>query len=135
MIDLSEWKTEYSVGNKTLDTQHQRLLKLCKRISDYQCDCTKSSIETFHAILNDLHFYAEKHFEIEEDVLRRIGYPHLNDQKKDHDGYCERLVGFMLSAMNGDIDKSSLQVYLEKWWIDHILISDMQYRSYLTQND
>ena len=76
-----EWKPEYSVGSKTLDIQHQKLLMLCKRVSDYQCDSSKRSIETFHSILNDLAFYAKKHFQTEEDVLRLNGNPKLDEQK------------------------------------------------------
>lgn len=131
MIDLSEWKPEYSVGNTTLDYQHQKLLQLCKHVSQYQCDGTKASIETFHSILSELAFYADKHFELEEDVLRRVGYPRLQEQIQEHDAYREWLTEFLCVAMHGNIDKSTLQNYLEQWWVGHILDSDMQYSCYL----
>lgn len=131
MNDLSEWKAEYSVGNPTLDLQHKRLLDLCKRVSTYQCDQSKTSILAFHGILNDLAFYASKHFETEEQVLRQIGYPKLSEQKEQHDGYSETLVDFLLAAINGNIDKCALQNYLEGWWINHILVSDMEYSDFL----
>lgn len=131
MIDLSAWKPEYSVGNRTLDMQHKRLLELCKRVSNYQCDKSKAGIDAFHVILNDLVFYATKHFEIEEQVLREIGYPKLSEQQQEHDEYSEKMVDFLLAAIGGEIDKTSLQAYLEKWWIDHILVSDMEYSDFL----
>lgn len=132
MADLSEWKPQYSVGNTTLDSQHQKLLRLCKRVSEYLCDGTKASIETFHSILSELAFYADKHFELEEDVLRRVGYPHLQQQIQEHNAYREWLTEFLFVAMEGNIDKSSLQNYLEKWWLTHILDSDMQYAAYFS---
>jgi hemerythrin len=135
MIDLSEWKPEYSVGNQTLDLQHKRLLELCKRLSAYECDMSKHSIDAFHVILNDLAFYASKHFETEEQVLRQIGYPKLPDQKKEHEQYGEKLIEFLFAAMNGQIDKTTLQDYLETWWINHILVSDMEYSNYLKQGN
>lgn len=131
MSDLSEWKPEYSVGNRTLDSQHKKLLELCKRVSSYECDRSKASIDAFHAILNDLAFYARKHFETEEQVLRQIGFPKLSEQKEQHDGYSEILVEFLLAAIGGTIDKSALQNYLENWWINHILVSDMEYSDFL----
>lgn len=134
MTDLSEWKPEYSVGNRTLDLQHKKLLALCKRVSSYKCNRSKASIDEFHGILNDLAFYASKHFETEEQVLRQIGYPMLSSQKEQHDGYSETLVEFLLSAINGNIDNTALHDYLEKWWINHILISDMEYSAFLKEN-
>ena len=133
MVDLSEWKPEYSVGNRTLDSQHQKLLQLCKCVSQYLCDGTKASIETFHSILSELAFYADKHFELEEEVLRRVGYPHLQQQIQEHNAYREWLTEFLFVAMYGNIDKPSLQKYLEQWWISHILDSDMQYTDYLNK--
>lgn len=127
MPDLSEWKPEYSVGNRTLDLQHQRLLALCKRVSSYMCDGTRASVDAFHVILNDLAFYAKKHFETEEMVLAQIGYSKLSDQREEHDAYREKMIEYMFSAMHGSIDKVSLQDYLETWWIKHILVSDMDY--------
>ncbi len=134
MPDLSEWRPEYSVGNLTLDIQHQRLLALCKRVSAYEFRRDKSSLEEFHSILNELASYATKHFQTEEDILRRVGYPGLADQKREHDAYSENLVEFMFDAINGEPDKASLLSYLESWWIDHILVSDMAYRAYLLRN-
>lgn len=81
--------------------------------------------------MNDLAFYARKHFETEEQVLRQIGFPKLSEQKEQHDGYSEILVEFLLAAIGGTIDKSALQNYLENWWINHILVSDMEYSDFL----
>lgn len=134
MIDLSVWKPEYSVGNQTLDMQHMRLLELCVRVSNYQCDKSKASMDAFHVILNDLAFYATKHFETEEQVLRQVGYPKLSVQQQEHDEYSDRLVEFLLAAIDGEIDKPALQDYLERWWIHHILVSDMEYSDFLKHN-
>lgn len=134
MIDLSVWRPEYSVGNQTLDLQHKRLLKLCERVSSYQCDKSKASIDAFHVILNDLAFYATKHFETEEQVLQQTGYAKLSVQKMEHDEYSDKMVEFLIAAIGGDIDKVALQRYLESWWVNHILVSDMEYSDWLKQS-
>lgn len=131
MPDLSDWRPEYSVGHLTLDTQHQRLLALCKRVSAYEFRRDKQSLEEFHNILNDLAAYASMHFQTEEAVLKAVDYPALAAQKQEHDAYSESLVEFMFDAIHGEPDKLRLQRYLETWWIDHILVSDMAYKTYL----
>lgn len=133
MIDLSEWKPEYSVGNTTLDSQHKKLLQLCKRVSSFQSDGSKESREAFHSILSELAFYADQHFALEEDVLRRVDYPQLPAQIQEHNAYREWLTEYLFIAMNGNIDPSSLQHYLEEWWLKHILLSDMEYAPYLSK--
>ena len=107
----------------------------CKRVSDYQCDSSKRSIETFHSILNDLAFYAKKHFQTEEDVLRLNGNPKLDEQKGLHNEYESRLVDFLNAAMSGEIITEPLQEFLGKWWVNHILTSDVQYRNHTARKN
>lgn len=133
MLDQAEWKPEYNVGDEMLDAQHRKLLQLCKRVSQYVCDGSKASIEAFHSILSELAFYADKHFELEEDILRRVSFPGLEEQLSEHNAYREWLLDYLFLAMNGEIDKVPLQSYLEAWWIKHILVSDMQYKNFLLQ--
>ena len=64
-------------------------------------------------------------------MLRRVGYPLLEQQKQEHDEYSEKLVNFLCDAIAGTIDRDSLEDFLGKWWVGHILESDMQYAGYL----
>lgn len=134
MTDLYEWNADYSVGSKTLDTQHQKLCELCKQISDYQCDGSERSLDVFRAMLNDLMFYIDKHFQTEEDALRFTGYPKFEEHKKEHEAYKKQIAEFLGAAMARQIDKDALQGLLGKWWSNHILVCDMQYRSSVTKN-
>lgn len=121
----------YSVGHKALDEQHKKLLQLCRKISECQQENTLESIEKFHAILNDLAAYAGMHFHCEEEILIQTKYPLIDGQIADHEGYREKLTDFLVLASTGLIDKSGLSQYLETWWINHILESDMQYKRYM----
>lgn len=67
----------------------------------------------------------------EERVLHRIGYPSLLRQNIEHKEYSERLVDFLCAAIDGRIDRETLEAFLGKWWVIHILGSDMQYVSYI----
>jgi len=57
--------------------------------------------------------------------------PLLEQQKQEHDEYSEKLVNFLCDAIAGTIDRDSLEDFLGKWWVGHILESDMQYAGYL----
>ncbi|MBL8430208.1 MAG: bacteriohemerythrin [Dechloromonas sp.] len=135
MINSYEWKPEYSVGDETLDTQHKQLLKICKHVSDFRCDGSKNSVLDYHSILNDLAFYATRHFEAEEALLRRVGYPALEKQQTEHAEYNETLVNFLYDAINGKVDRDTLEGFLGRWWVNHILLSDMHYSDYVKQLD
>ena len=121
------WLSNYSVGNETLDRQHQKLLNLCNQAIDCMESDDLESRGNFHLILNDLVDYTEKHFSTEEAILRHYGYPSLEAHRSEHMAYQVKLTDFLLEATLGNIDKSALYHYLSEWWREHILVSDMQY--------
>lgn len=127
------WKESYSVGNATLDEQHKILLKLCNLISLCEQDNSPESLKSFHLILNDLADYADTHFRTEEELLIQANYRWVAEHIAEHLAYSEKLTEILYAATVGVIDKSGLARYLEKWWVDHILGSDMNYKSYLLQ--
>jgi hemerythrin-like metal-binding protein len=131
MLDLLCWKNEYSVGNTTLDNQHKNLLKICKMISLYELDGSRESIGNYQSILNDLADYAGTHFHTEEEILTQANYPLIEDHAAEHMDYIDKLTDFLLSATHGVVDKQGLAQYLDAWWINHILESDMAYSHYL----
>lgn len=129
MGSTNEWQPMFSVGHPLLDEQHRRLLALAQRASACLADSSGESAGEFHLILNDLMEYARQHFRSEEQLLREFGYAGLAAQLAEHQVYLDRLVGFMTAAMDGIIDKQGLQQYLVEWWMRHILVSDMQFRT------
>lgn len=131
VLDLFEWNPSYSVGSITIDQQHKRLLALCKKLTNLPIDNSTEGKAVFNSVLKDIAFYASKHFESEEDTLRAIGYPKLGEQRSEHNEFNEQLDNFISTAANETLDRDLLKNYLEKWWINHILHSDMQYSSHL----
>lgn len=125
------WDESYSVGHPTLDSQHRRLLRICNELADCVEFNTPDSDSRFHEILNDLADYAREHFATEETVLKRLGYPHLKEHEQDHFTYIEAFTDILAHASRGMLDKAGTLLFLAKWWSDHILVTDMQYRSYI----
>lgn len=130
-MPLPEWNPEFSVGSKMLDDQHKVILQLCASIHNL----TRSDpeyLDKLHIALNDMSAYAEKHFAEEERILAEIHYPDIKSHRSEHMNYHESLTQLLFDAMQGNVEVSKLSEFLETWWIDHILNSDMKYKPYLT---
>lgn len=125
------WNPAFSVGNRELDEQHQRLLRICQHLDAFIEDDTAVGVEQFHIVLNDLSEYANQHFKTEERIMRNCGYPSLAEQTSEHNNFQEQLAGFLLDATNGYLNRKELRQFLIQWWQDHILESDLLYAPYL----
>jgi hemerythrin-like metal-binding protein len=83
----------------------------------------------FHDILHQLNQYARDHFKAEEDLLRKYQYSGLDGQLAEHHAYVEQMTAWTFAASMDSVDMLGVQHYLGAWWRDHILLSDMQYKS------
>jgi hemerythrin-like metal-binding protein len=126
---LVHWDASFSVGNHLLDSQHQKLLHLCNQLAE--C-ATKRPVDAqfrFHDILHQLTQYARQHFQMEEGLLQKYDYAGLADQQAEHGAYEEKMADWAFSATMDTLDMQEVQRYLAVWWRDHILITDMQYKT------
>lgn len=130
----SNWHQEFSVGHALLDEQHKGFFSLCRKAEACQHDRTREGIERFHELLNELVNYANRHFAIEEKVLASCRYPNLEAHRLEHEIYREKLTDFVIRATFGELDSDGLLGYIADWWQQHILQSDMKYRSYMLES-
>lgn len=129
-----EWRAEYSVGIEELDSQHRRLLGLCQRISACPIQRTPDGYEILRFILKDMSRYAYEHFRTEEQILRDMHYPDLEQHLSEHRLYESRLAEFLASLKAQEVDPGQLAKFLGHWWVGHILHSDMRYAGHHKQN-
>ncbi len=126
------WDESYSVGHVVLDNQHKKLLRACNELALCADEDSPSSNAEFHEILNDLSKYAREHFTTEEQILKDIEYPGLEAQVEEHFQYIEQLTRILTQATMGLLDKKGTLRFLLAWWKEHVLESDMQYKSFFT---
>lgn len=129
MTENFAWSAEYSVGNDVLDRQHRRILDLCVQVRTL-APSQPSYSERLHDILNEMSRYAIEHFKTEEALLGKVDYPHVGEQQHEHLEYHEGLTNLLMDSMTGVPDRERLRAFLEDWWLDHILLSDMKYKPY-----
>ena len=124
-------ETEHSVGHPLLDEQHRTLLSICHQLAGLSADETPHAEGGFLDVLGELARYADTHFETEESLLKKHGYPELTDQIGEHDEYRARMTLFLRNARHGVLERSRIQAYLVDWWLGHIANTDMKFRGFL----
>ena len=131
--DSFQWSPEFSVGNQMLDAQHKKILTLCADIE--KISRSKSGYaEQLHGLLNEMAVYARTHFKTEEALLEMYHYPDLELQREEHLQYLEDLGEILNESLEGSPEPTRLLFFLQNWWIDHILYSDMQYKAFISVN-
>ncbi len=123
------WTADYSVGHEVLDRQHKQILDLCVKVRDLN-EADPTYLEQLHDILNSISSYAIAHFKTEERVLREINYPDIAEHAQEHLHYQEGLTNLLMDAITGVPDLGRVRSLLDNWWGDHILQSDMKFKSY-----
>ncbi|HJW73769.1 MAG TPA: bacteriohemerythrin [Geothrix sp.] len=124
------WNDSFSVGVAKLDGQHKRITEIINLLMDEPKDGFDS--RTVEQILNQLTEYVHNHFETEEKILADLGFPDLHLQHEEHKEFRLELADLCMQAIHGYASiPANLNLYLREWWVDHILVKDMQYRPFL----
>ena len=63
-------------------------------------------------------------------MLLEVDYPDIDTQKAEHASFQELLTELLMDAVEAPPDADKITKFLEDWWIEHILNSDMQYKAY-----
>jgi hemerythrin-like metal-binding protein len=127
-----EWSDKFSVGVPILDRQHRMLLSLVRDAADMVMQKDGNEAK-FSAVLNEMQRYADVHFQTEEALLERFGYPDLSGQREEHHSYLETLAEMEAALHSGSIPRIEVHDFLLKWWYEHVLIEDMAYKDFLVE--
>ncbi len=129
---LFEWNDSYSVNVKKIDLEH---LKLVEMINDlYRALLSSEPPDILDNILNRMVEYAAVHFENEEALMERHGYPLLGVHKKEHETFVEKLIEYLKKRKNGELTLSvAIPRFLKEWLIGHIAGSDKECARFLNQ--
>lgn len=120
-----EWTDSFSVGNEKMDEQHKGLMVLINMLDD--ADMTGP-------VLDQLQIYVDEHFRDEERLMEEAGYAGLPAHRKQHAAFEEWLESVQQVQRRAEVAallRESVQDYLKKWLVDHILVSDQAYTPHL----
>lgn len=124
------WKDEYSVGVAMFDEQHKGLVDLINSLA------RDSELEgkNQRKVLDSLDRYVKEHFRAEEALMRERQYPRLEEHRIEHKDFEDWLEGVKLSyrfTAAHDTFVSTVNTFLRNWMVNHILKTDMDYKSLL----
>lgn len=126
---METWNDTYSVGVREMDEQHKRLLGYIGALGEL---LVTEDNELMHELLARITDYGRQHFEAEEHLLGKHGYP-LEGQKAAHGSYIEWMAETNFKAIEGTLVLRDIYDYLRRWWTTHILGDDMQYKDFLNR--
>lgn len=130
------WLAEYSVGDATLDAQHQELIKLMNELHTLLHEpAVAQSDERIETIFGGLAAYIVHHFAYEEQRIASAGYPEekLAAHRHEHDALVKQVRQYQRRVLAGEhqILKELLPYLYGEWLINHICQRDRDYMPYL----
>ena len=132
MATYFKWTEGMSVGESSIDSQHQRLLSQVNKIAD-AISFGATSKEVNEAI-DFFDKYTEEHFAYEEEYMKKHNYPDLEEHKREHQNFIKNSSTFKEELKSG-IDPRELildvETYVGQWWMKHIGKADKKYHDFI----
>jgi len=127
------WRSQFSVGNDLIDSDHQYLLEIINRAEV----CLKAvNAVALTSVLDELAHYGKSHFEREEIVAKAVGYPNADSLHLSHTALVEQLKQFHegMDANWTQKDVAKFTTFLRDWLIQHVIKEDMLMKPWLTKH-
>lgn len=129
------WNDEYSVGDATLDAQHQELIRLMSELHALLQTPQAADEQQAERIFEGLAAYIVHHFAYEEQRMADAGYPvdKLAAHRAEHQALIRHVQDYHARVSAGDLDglRDLLPYLYGEWLIHHICQNDQDYTSYL----
>jgi hemerythrin-like metal-binding protein len=122
-MSILPWSDMLSVGVKAIDRQHQTLIDILNQFGE-QVDKRAGDWEE-SVTLSRLVAYTETHFAFEEALMRKAGYPGMEDHVEEHRQLFQQVADIMTRVTSGEKpDPQELMIFLRDWLSTHILVTD-----------
>ena len=120
-----KWHDDYNINIPNIDSQHRRLIDLINELAQAKEDKKDSQIHG--KILTELVAYTQTHFKEEEDFMKEINYPGLQEHEAQHKILINQVIDVLQNYKRGYTDISDKVLYiLNSWLINHILKRDKE---------
>jgi hemerythrin len=129
--DYVVWDDVYSVENTVIDDQHKILVAMINDLFQMNQDGAAATKASFAKAFSKAGEYAQTHFNEEEKILEKAGYPNLAEHKKQHIFFMSEVWKEFAVFNEGNGAPVGLARLLKKWLLTHIAVVDKQYVPYL----
>lgn len=122
---LFTWSDELSVGNRLIDDDHKKLVKMVNDFHDALVEGHGN--EVVGKVLHNLVIYTREHFAREEAEMQRIKYARYLAHKEEHDKLLREVAELQGSFQSGRAMLSiKVSKFLRDWLQTHIKQTDQQ---------
>lgn len=121
-----EWRDEFGVDVMQMDEHHQTMFEMGAHLVRAMKD--SGSGENLDEAMTFLVKYARYHFQEEEEILKKFGYPDYKKHKKAHKRLLDELLDLRHRLESGNLPpERELIDFFQEWVTDHILDMDLKY--------
>ena len=126
IMDFVTWSDKFSVEIPSIDEQHKKLVAVINEL--YNAMKTGKTKEQMGKIVKDLVDYTKYHFSYEEKLMEKAGYKDIEEHKKQHVAFVEKITKTYDDYKNGKLIMSiDICNFLQDWLIHHIQGTDQKY--------
>ncbi len=121
---LMSWTQDLETGIKVIDDQHKRLVEFINELDDA---CRTGNADETNHVMEGLLNYTVTHFEFEESLQEKAGYPFLKAHQRIHELFMKKVAAFRERAGKGENVAPELLTLLQGWLVNHIKGEDRDY--------
>lgn len=121
------WDPSLATGNEQIDAQHQTLFELANRLHGATTGETADP-EAVQDAVYGLADYVLEHFEAEEALMLRLGYPGAGSHRGLHEVLAADTMRLVAAHFNGDPHAAArIGPFVAKWLREHIAKEDQRF--------
>ena len=125
------WNSLLSTGNPELDVDHGMLVRLFNRLADAMND-HKGKAFCCNG-LNKIIQITKVHFDLEQELMARHGYPYVEKHTTEHAMLMRQLVNWKAKFEAGTARNFSGMIQIpEEWLTRHIVTSDRELAEFIS---
>jgi hemerythrin-like metal-binding protein len=122
-MTLIVWSDSLAVGVADIDSQHQKLVQLINGLHDHMLKGDAHDI--MQKVLDRVIQYTVMHFQMEEGLMAKYGYPHSPTHKREHADLTRHAIELQQKLMSGNARITmETMTFLRDWLQNHILKTD-----------
>lgn len=132
-----EWNTAFSVNHSEIDTQHQEWFRLYNELRQDIIRFENGVPDKFvPESLTAMEQYSKDHFSFEEQYMKDMVYPGLENHIKKHDDFRHKIAAYRRDNEQGKpVLNKDLLAFIRTWLTDHVLNEDAGYRRFKEKSD
>jgi hemerythrin len=129
-MPFMQWTEMLAIDGGAVDEQHRALFEAINAF--HEAVAQGHETEAVARALDFLRSYGQQHFRDEEDTLAGMAYPRLDQHRRQHQLFLEQVAAFRSQLLEGGSGLGhSMSQFLGSWLVNHIMVADKAYASFL----